>query len=58
MLVESINQIQITRWAKYRLSVKHVNQLYIYWDLMAECGVGVLLNVFYEYLKYGYGSPR
>ena len=57
-LVESINHIQINRWAKDRLYVKHGNQSYTDWKLMTAYGVMVLLNTPYEYLKSEYGIPR
>ena len=53
--VEKINQIQITRWAKDRLSVNHGNWVYTYWDLMTTGGLRVLLNESYEDMKSEYG---
>ena len=56
-MVEAINQIQITSWDKDRLSVKHGNQSYTYWELMIACGVRVLMDASYEDLKAEYFIP-
>ena len=55
LLVESINQIQITRWAKDRLSVKNGNDYYTYWELMTSCVSRLLMNESYEYMKSKFG---
>ena len=57
-LVESINQIQITKWSKDRLSVKHGNKSYIDWYMMTACVDKVLINASYEDMKSKYGIPR
>ena len=54
-MVESINQIQITRWAKDRLSVKNGNDYYTYWELMTSCVSRLLMNESYEYMKSKFG---
>ena len=54
-LIVSINQIQITRWAKDRLSVNHGSESYTDWEVMTACGVRLLLNSSYKYLKSEYG---
>ena len=57
-LVETINQIQITRWDLDRLDVKHGNKLYTQWELMIACVDRVLMNESYEEMKANYGIPR
>ena len=58
MLIETINQIQITRWSQYRLYVQHVNKLYTEWELMTLCVARVLMNESYEEMKSKYRIPR
>ena len=57
-MVETINHIQITRWAKDILSMNYGNKLYTYWELMTACGVRVFPNESYEDMKSGYSIHR
>ena len=58
LLVEIINQIQITRCSKDIISLKHGNQSYIYWDIITTCVARVLMNASYEDIKFKYGITR
>ena len=58
LLVESINQIQINRCSKDRLSAKHGNNLYKDWELMNAYVSRVLTNTSYEDMKSKYVIPR
>ena len=51
LLVEIINQIQITRWSKDILFVQHDNPSHTYWELMTACVARVFMNEYYENMK-------